>query len=58
MKKIIAEGGLFVSHEMERLKKLTDGKLAPAKKKDMEKRINVLKSFNGQIKKEEKKEDL
>lgn len=58
MKKIMAEGDLFVSHEMDRLKKLTDGKLSPAKKKEMEKRMNVLKSFNGQIKTEETKEDL
>jgi hypothetical protein len=59
MKKIMSDGDSFVSHEMDRLKKLADGKLAPAKKKEMERRMNVLKSFNGQIRTgEDRKEDL
>ena len=48
MKKVITFGGVFVTQELERINKVLAGKLSPAKTKDLERRINVLKSF-GQI---------
>ena len=49
MKKVITFGGVFVTQELERIDKVLAGKLSPAKIKDLERRINVLKSFGGQI---------
>jgi hypothetical protein len=56
MKKVITFGGVFVTQERERIDKIIAGKLSPAKKKDLERRINVLKSFDGQI--QQNKEEL
>ena len=45
MRKVASDGQTFATSEMERVKKILDGKLSAAKKEQMEQRINVLKSF-------------
>ncbi len=58
MRKVSSEGEAFVTLEIERMKKILEGKLSSAKKQQMEQRINVLKSFTSkQQKSEETKKD-
>ena len=57
MRKVSSEGEAFVTSELERIKKVLEGKLSPAKKTQMEQRVNVLKSFEKQ-KTEGTKEEL
>ena len=46
MRRIVKEGDEFPQKEMDRVKKvLKDGKVAEGKKKSMEQRINVIRSF-------------
>ena len=45
MRKVSSEGQAFATSEMERVKKILEGKLSATKKEQMEQRINVLKSF-------------
>ena len=45
MRKVSSEGQAFATSEIERIKKILEGKLSSAKKQQMELRINVLKSF-------------
>jgi hypothetical protein len=45
MRKVASEGEAFAAAETERIKKVLEGKLSPAKKAQMEQRINILKSF-------------
>ena len=58
MRKVSSEGAAFATSEIERIKKVLDGKLSAAKKLQMEQRINVLKSFAQQETVEKKKEEL
>ena len=53
MKKVISEGDAFVAYEIDRVRKVLAGKLTPDKKEEMEKRLNVLRSFDGEMKMEE-----
>lgn len=48
MKKIKADGIAFVPKETERTKKMMDGKISDAKKKELQEKINVLRSFTKQ----------
>ena len=48
MKKIKADGMPFVPKETERTKKMMDGKMSDAKKKELQEKINVLRSFTKQ----------
>ena len=49
MHKIISEGEVFIDKELKRVKKIMDdGKISDAKKKQLEQRINILKSFTRQ----------
>ena len=48
MKKIKADGIPFVPKETERTKKMMDGKISDAKKKELQEKINVLRSFTKQ----------
>ena len=58
MRKVAAsDGQTFATSEMERVKKILDGKLSAAKKEQMEQRINVLKSFVA-TEPQKKKEEL
>ena len=57
MRKVASDGQTFATSEMERVKKILDGKLSAAKKEQMEQRINVLKSFVA-TEPEKKKEEL
>ena len=45
MRKVASDGQIFATSEIERVKKILDGKLSASKKEQMEQRINVLKSF-------------
>jgi hypothetical protein len=47
MKKIKAEGSVFVVHEIDRLHRVLRQKLSPDKKLATERRLNVLKVFDG-----------
>ena len=61
MRKVSSEGQAFATSEIQRIKKILEGKLSSAKKQQMEQRINVLNSFTlqqlqqkpGETKKEE-----
>ncbi len=53
MHKVVAEGTNFIAKEMERVKKLMDGKVSDAKKKQLQERLNILKSFERQKTKDE-----
>ena len=53
MHKVVSEGEKFVDKEMERVKKVMEGKLSEGKKKQLEHRINILKSFARQKTKDE-----
>lgn len=53
MHKIVGEGEAFIDKEMERVKKVMEGKISDAKKKQLEERINILKSFARQKSKDE-----
>lgn len=58
MRKVSAEGEAFVKTEKSRVKKILEGKLSDAKKKQMQQRINVLRSFTvEEIKEEEAKKE-
>jgi endoplasmic reticulum protein 29 len=62
MRKVSSEGESFATAEIERIKKVLEGKLSSTKKQQMEQRINVLKSFTSQQQQkkteETKKEEL
>ena len=63
MRKVSSEGEAFATSEIERIKKILEGKLSSTKKQQMEQRINVLRSFTShqqqqQKTKETKKEEL
>jgi len=53
MHKVVSEGEKFIDKETERVTKLLDGKVSESKKKQLEKRINILKSFARQKSKDE-----
>jgi protein disulfide-isomerase A6 len=53
MKKVIKEGDAFVAYEIDRVGKVLAGKVTPEKKTEMQERLNVLKSFDGEMKLEE-----
>ena len=57
MRKVASDGQTFATSEIERVKKILDGKLSASKKEQMEQRINVLKSFVT-TEPEKKKEEL
>ena len=57
MRKVASDGQTFATSEMERVKKILEGKLSASKKEQMEQRINVLKSFVA-TEPEKKKEEL
>ena len=57
MRKVASDGQTFATSEMERVKKILEGKLSASKKEQMEQRINVLKSFVT-TEPEKKKEEL
>jgi hypothetical protein len=46
MRKVSAEGESFISAESDRVKKILEGKLSDSKKKLMQQRTNVLRSFS------------
>ena len=48
MRKIKADGIPFVAKETERTKKMMDGKISETKKKELQEKINVLRSFTKQ----------
>ena len=48
MKKIVSDGPEFVAKETARTKKMMEGKIAEAKKKELSEKINVLRSFTPQ----------
>ena len=48
MKKIKGDGMAFVPKETERTKKMMEGKISEAKKKELQEKINVLRSFTKQ----------
>ena len=48
MKKIKGDGMAFVPKETERTKKMMEGKISDAKKKELQEKINVLRSFTKQ----------
>lgn len=52
MRKVSAEGEAFISAESDRIKKILEGKLSDSKKKLMQQRTNVLKSFSFVLKDE------
>lgn len=58
MRKVSSEGATFATSEIERIKKILEGKLSAAKKHQMEQRINVLKSFTQSATEEKKKDEL
>lgn len=47
MRKIIEKGDDFLSSEVSRVDTLSKGKLAKEKKDEMERRLNILMSFQG-----------
>ena len=53
MHKVASEGEAFIDKEMERVKKVMEGKVSEGKKKQLEHRINILKSFARQKTKDE-----
>merc|ERR1711976_44876 len=53
MHKVVSEGEVFIAKETERVTKLIDGKISDGKKKQLEQRINILKSFARQKTKDE-----
>jgi len=53
MRKIVDTDFSFVTKEEERLKKIKAGKIKPEKKKEIEERLNILKSFSLQEGKQE-----
>lgn len=53
MHKVVSEGEKFIDKETERVTKLLDGKVSESKKKQLEQRINILKSFARQKSKDE-----
>ena len=53
MKKVIADGEAFVDREMARVTKVLAGNLKSDKKIEMEHRLNVLKTFDGDMKNKE-----
>ena len=53
MHKVVSEGEAFIAKETERVTKLIDGKISDGKKKQLEQRINILKSFARQKTKDE-----
>jgi len=53
MHKVVSEGEKFIEKETERVTKLLDGKVSESKKKQLEQRINILKSFARQKSKDE-----
>lgn len=53
MHKIVSDGDSFIDKEMERVKKVSEGKVSESKKKQLEERINILKSFSRQKSKDE-----
>ena len=57
MRKVASDGQIFATSEMERVKKILEGKLSASKKEQMEQRINVLKSFVA-TEPQKKKEEL
>jgi hypothetical protein len=50
MKKVVEEGDEFVGREMARIQKVLAGNLKTDKKKEMQHRLNILKTFNGDLK--------
>ena len=48
LKKIKSDGIAFVEKETERTKKMMDGKISEAKKKELQEKVNVLRSFTKQ----------
>ena len=53
MHKVVSDGEGFIGKETDRVKKLLDGKFSETKKKQLEQRINILKSFVQQKTKDE-----
>lgn len=53
MHKIVSDGEAFIEKEVERVKKVMDGKVSDGKKKQLEQRINILRSFARQKTKDE-----
>ena len=53
MKKVLADGDEFVARETSRVEKVLAGNLKTDKKKEMQNRLNVLKSFAGEMKVED-----
>ena len=53
MHKVVSEGEAFISKEVDRVKKVLEGKVSEGKKKELEHRINILKSFARQKSKDE-----
>jgi len=47
MKKIITDGSIFVIEEMDRVRSVLKQKLSPAKRFEMEEKLNVLMVFDG-----------
>ncbi len=57
MKKVVEEGDEFVGREMARIQKVLAGNLKTDKKKEMQHRLNILKTFNGDLKNEDDDDD-
>lgn len=57
MRKVSIEGEAFAASEIERIKKILEGKLSSTKKQQMEQRINVLRSFTSQQQQQQKTEE-
>ena len=53
MHKVVSEGEKFIDKEMERVQKVMEGKVSEGKKKQLEHRVNILKSFARQKTKDE-----
>lgn len=53
MHKVVSEGEGFINKETDRVKKLLNDKVSETKKKQLEQRINILKSFLQQKTKDE-----
>ena len=57
MRKVSSEGEAFATSEIERIKKILEGKLSSTKKQQMEQRINVLRSFTSHQQQQQKTEE-
>lgn len=52
MKKIEEKGDTFINSEIERVEKLKDGKVSDKKKEELNRRLNILTSFELRLKDE------